>query len=280
MKKAWKNIVLTAMGSILMAFSMTLFLLPNKIAPGGFSGLSTVLHYLFGWPAGTVILLMDMPLFALALKRYCVKYVVYSLYSVFVTSLLIDLVPVPLFTHDPLLAGIFGGVLMGAGLGMVILAGSNTGGTALLGQFIHSSMPHINLAWIIFAIDCLVVTFSAIVFSVELALYAFVSLYISSKVMDLMLEGLSGAKTIYIISERSEEIAQEVLYTLQRGMTRLSATGMYSKKGKYVLMVVMKSAREVVSLKQIVQKIDPEAFAFVVDAREVVGEGFAPPPVH
>lgn len=280
MKQVIKNLVVIAVGSILMAFAMTMFFIPNKIAPGGFSGLGTVFYYLFGWPAGTVIFLLDLPLFLIAWKKYGTSFVLYSVYAVAVSSVFTDYVAVPVITHDIMLASIFGGIVQGVGLGLIIKAGGNTGGTALLGQLLHSRLPQVNLAWMIFAVDCLVVLFSAVVFGVEISLFAFVALYISSKMLDMVLEGMSGAKSIYVITDKAEEIAQKVLYEMERGATNLSARGMYSGEPKDVLLVVLQSSGEVVKLKEIVRTIDEDAFVLVMEAREVLGEGFAPPASH
>jgi uncharacterized membrane-anchored protein YitT (DUF2179 family) len=279
-KQVIKNLLLIAVGSVLMAFSMTMFFIPNKIAPGGFSGLGTVFYHLFHWPAGLVVFLMDLPIFLIAWKRYGTSFVLYSLYAVAVCSVFTDYVAMPVITHDIMLASIFGGIVQGFGLGLVIKAGGNTGGTALLGQLLHTALPRMNLAWMIFAVDCLVVLFSAAVFGVEISLFAFVALYVSSKMLDMVLEGMSSAKSIYIITEHADEIAQKVLYEMERGATNLSAKGMYSGEPKDVLLVVLQSSGEVIKLKETVREIDPDAFVLVMDAREVLGEGFTPPASH
>lgn len=280
MKQVIKNLIIIAVGGALMGFAMTMFFIPNKIAPGGFSGLGTVFYYLFHWPAGTVIFLMDLPLFLIAWKKYGTSFLLYSVYAVAVSSIFTDYVPVPVITNDIMLASIFGGIVQGVGLGLIIKAGGNTGGTALLGQLLHSALPQVNLAWMIFAVDCLVVIFSAVVFGIEISLFAFIALYVSSKMLDLVLEGLSGAKSIYIITDHGQEIANKVLYDMERGVTNLSAKGMYSGKPKDVLLIVLQSSNEVIKLKTIVRTIDEDAFVLVVDAREVLGEGFAPPTSH
>lgn len=274
MKNTVKKLVVIGVGAIIMALSMRLFLVPNKIAPGGVSGLATIIQYVTNIPAGTFMLCINIPLFLLALKDEGWKFVLYTLYGVAVMSLGTDYLPVPCVSDNLFLSTIFGGLIMGFGLGLMLRAGGSSGGTALMAQLVHKFVPFISIAWVMFAIDFIVVALSGVLFTLELALYSTIALFIVSKVVDMVVEGFNAAKSIYIISDQKEEIARRILEDVDRGCTRISATGTFSGAQKDVLMCVLKSSRELVQVKAILKEIDPEAFVFVSEVREVMGEGF------
>ena len=270
----WKKMILITAGVFIMAFSLNLFLVPNKIAPGGVSGLATVLHYITGVPTGAAILLMNLPLFLLAIKKFGKEFAFIALYASVVTSLAVDYIPLPVITDDPMLASVFGGVVMGVGLGIIERSGGNTGGTYLAAKLLQGLFPFISVAWVMFPIDFVVVALSAVLFSLELGLFSLVALFISTKVMDMIMEGLSRARMVYIITDHWEQISEKIMADMERGVTRMAATGVYTGEPKGMLLCVLESNKELSQLKDIIREIDSAAFVIVNPASEVMGEGF------
>ena len=262
-----------ALGCALGALAYPLFLVPNHIAPGGLTGLATVLNYLFRWPVGTTSLVMNVPLFIIGYRAMGRVFVIRSLVATVLFSVLIDLIPVPPMTEQPLLGAVFGGVLLGAGLGLILRGGATTGGTDMVARMIHNRFQHISVGAILFFIDCCVVLMAGFFIEAEYALYAFVALYAASKLIDVVMVGLTREKACYIISTQHEQVKREIMEKLDRGVTVLHAEGGYSGQERPVLLCVL-SAQELGRLKAIVREADEDAFLFISDAHEVLGEGF------
>lgn len=267
---AWVQIVA---GCLVGAAAYPMFLVPNHIAPGGITGLSTVLNYLFQWPVGLTSLVMNVPLFLIGYRSMGKLFALRSLAATVLLSVFIDALPLTTLTTDPLLGAIFGGVLLGAGLGLVLRGGATTGGTDMVARVIHQKLPHLSVGLVLFLIDCAVVLLAGFYIEVQYALYAFISLYASSKLVDTVMNGLTSEKACYIISLEHETMRAAVIEEMGRGVTVLSATGGYSGQERPVVLCVV-SAQEVARLKAVVRKVDPEAFLFISDAYEVLGEGF------
>lgn len=272
--------ILLIVGTLLMAASVNLVYDPLDMVTGGVTGLAIVIKKITGiWVEGGVPiwltnLLLNIPLFIAA---WFVRGRTFLKNTFFATiSLTVALYIVPTFDivyQDYLLAAVFGGVLGGAGLGLVFMTLSSTGGTDLLAMVIHKFKPYYTVPQILTVIDGLIVLAGVISFGLTKALYAIIAVYITAKISDGILEGLKFAKMAYIISDYYEEIAQMILRDLDRGVTGISATGMYSNKEKKMLFCVV-SKKEIIELTEIVAKVDPKAFIIVSDAREVMGEGF------
>lgn len=262
-----------ALGSLIGALAYPLFLVPNYIAPGGLTGLATVLNYLFHWPVGTISLLMNIPLFAMGYKSMGRAFAFRSLTATILFSLLIDVIPVPAMTSEPLLGAVFGGVLLGVGLGLIMRGGATTGGTDMVARMVHSRFQHISVGALLFVIDCAVVLMAGVTIEAEYALYALISIYISTKLIDTVMMGLSREKACYIMSAQHEAIKQAIIVDLDRGVTLLKAEGGYSGESRPVLLCVL-SAQELGRLKAIVRSVDEAAFMFISDSHEVLGEGF------
>ena len=262
-----------ALGCALGALAYPLFLVPNHIAPGGLTGLATVLNYLFRWPVGTTSLVMNVPLFIIGYRAMGRVFVIRSLVATVLFSVLIDLIPLPPMTEQPLLGAVFGGVLLGAGLGLILRGGATTGGTDMVARMIHNRFQHISVGAFLFLIDCCVVLMAGFFIEAEYALYAFVALYAASKLIDVVMVGLTREKACYIISTQHEQVKREILEKLDRGVTVLHAEGGYSGQERPVLLCVL-SAQELGRLKAIVREADEDAFLFISDAHEVLGEGF------
>jgi len=260
-------------GSLIGAVAYPLFLVPNHIAPGGLTGIATVLNFLFQWPVGTVSLLLNIPLFLIGYRSMGRVFAFRSLFATVLFSLLIDLIPMPAMTADPLLGAVFGGVLLGAGLGLILRGGATTGGTDMAARMVHSRFQHISVGALLFVIDCLVVLMAGVTIEAEYALYAFVSIYVSSKLVDMVMMGLTHDKACYVISSEYEAIKKALIVEMDRGVTMLHAEGGYSGQNRPILLCVL-SAQEVGRLKSIVRAADEAAFVFISDAHEVLGEGF------
>lgn len=289
--KMLKDYLLVIIGSIITAVGMSVFLIPNKIAPGGVSGIATVIYHLSNGtlPVGIITLVLSIPLFIIGIKYIGRRFIVRTLFGTVLLSSIVD-VSQPLaghfiqlyltrpessyYTPDILLYSVFGGLFMGVGLGLVFRTGATTGGTDLAAKIINHLIPNFTIGQILLFIDTSIILFATIAFkSFVIGLYAMVTLFIMSKVIDAVLEGVNFAKAVYIISDKSDEIAKKILHDLDRGVTALKGTGMYTGQDRAVLMCVLQRA-QISQVKQIVKAIDPDAFVILADVREVLGEGF------
>lgn len=267
---AWGYILL---GCVVGAAAYPWFLTPNHIAPGGITGIGTVLNYLFGWPVGTTSLIMNIPLFLIGYRSMGKGFAFRSLVATILLSLFIDLLPLKPMTDDPLLGSIFGGVLLGVGLGFVLKGGATTGGTDMAARVVHNHIPHLSVGLILFFIDCMVVLLAGFQIEIKYALYAFICLYVSSKMIDMVMEGLTTEKACYISSLNWDAIRLALMEELGRGVTLISAKGGFRGEERPMVLCIV-SAQELSRLKAIVRREDPAAFVYISDAHEVLGEGF------
>ncbi|MBQ7865482.1 MAG: YitT family protein [Clostridia bacterium] len=268
---AYAQIVL---GCLIGGAAYPLFLVPNSIAPGGLSGLAMVLNHLFHWPVGMTSLIMNIPLFLLGYKAMGRVFVFRSLVATVIFSLAIDLIKLPAMTVDPLLGTLYGGLLLGVGLGLILRGGATTGGTDMIARMVHSKMPFITVGVFLLMIDCLVVILAGVVMGTSEGLYAMISIFISSKVIDMVMAGFSSNKACFIITKQWDEVTRHILHGMDRGVTQLTARGAYSGEERPVVLCVV-SRQEVARLKDIVREADENAFMFVTEAHEALGEGFS-----
>jgi uncharacterized membrane-anchored protein YitT (DUF2179 family) len=265
-------------GSVLFAVSVNVFTAPNDIAPGGLTGIATMLNYLFQTPIGTTILVMNIPLFLWGLFAMGYRFILRTAVSTLLCSIAIDVFSLCLTPYhgDTILAALFGGVLAGLGLGLIFIRGGTTGGTDLVANLIARRVRHISLGRLVLAVDLVVVIASAFVFrNLESPLYALVTIFVTSKVIDAVMYGAdSGAgKMMFIISNKNQEIADAILHELGRGVTELKSRGGYSGiEGEVLLCAV--SRQEVYKIHDIAHRADPKAFIIVGEAGEITGEGF------
>jgi len=270
----WDLVGIT-IGSFITALGLVAFLIPNKIAAGGVSGLATVLYYLFQFPVGITMFIINIPLLLLCVKELGMKFGVKSLYGTFAISFFVDSIAVFItqpWTNDSLLAAVYGGVVCGLGLGIVFRSKGTTGGTDLAAALINKFVK-ISLGYSLLTIDALVIILAGIVFNVEQALYALVAVFVTSKMIDVVQEGVSYTKAAVIISEEYQMISKELLARMSRGVTSFKSKGVYTEKEREVLLCVVAQS-EVSTLKSIVYSIDPRAFVIVSNVHEVLGEGF------
>lgn len=260
-------------GAGIVAVSFNVLLLPNEIASGGVSGISTILHGLFGWEPAYVQWSLNIPLFIAGViflgYQYGIKTLIGTLFVPFVVFLTKDLEP---WTLNPMLAALFGGIGIGFGIGIVFRGNASTGGTDLAAQII-SKYTGISLGKSVALIDGLIVISASIVFDIEKGLFALIGLYLTSKTIDLVQIGWSRSKMVLIITNEEEKVKRAILEQIDRGLTKLKAYGGYTDQERNTIMVVVDQS-EFTGLKQAVRNIDPNAFVIVVDASEVLGQGF------
>lgn len=250
---------------------------PNQIGFGGITGVGQIINHILPWaPIGTVVIILNIPLFLLGWKLLGGHLLVSSLYSMFISSIFIDILHMihTFEPMEPILGCIFGGVIMGGSLGVVFLQGATTGGTDLIARLLKLKLAWLPMGKLLMLVDLLVIAAVALVFrSIYSALYGVVTLYLSSFVMDQVLYGIDNAKVAYIISPEYKKINDAVIRDMERGVTILNGTGGWTGEDKRVLLVAFKQ-RQIVALKRTVKEIDPEAFLIVCPAHEVLGNGF------
>jgi uncharacterized membrane-anchored protein YitT (DUF2179 family) len=277
-KKWFLSYSFIIIGSFILATGFVLFITPYKIVPGGVYGISIVLHYLFGTPVGIMALAFDIPLTILGIKilgpRFGFKTVLgFSLTAIFTDTLSYFWGSEPLVKGDALLSSIFGGVLLGIGIGLIFRAKATSGGSDIVAMMINKKTK-IPLGLLMIYVDSLIVLFGLIVFrDWKIPLYSWIVIFITGKVIDIVLEGVSYDKSLFIISEKHEEIREKIISNLNRGGTYIDGKGMYNMADRKIIFTVV-SRRELALLEEYIHQIDPNAFLTVLDAREILGEGF------
>ncbi|MBP3656354.1 MAG: YitT family protein [Clostridia bacterium] len=268
-----RDYLLIVLGALIAGYSFSGFFIPHDIAPGGVSGVATVLASFIPAGVGMISFVLNVPLFLLGWRTAGWRFAVRSFAAMCLLSLFIDILPGADVTGNVLLAAVFGGVLLGAGLGLVVRAGATTGGTDMAAQMVHNVLGFVSIPAVLFALDGVVVAVAGAVFGVEAALWALITLFVSSMVMDMVIKGFNTALQCTIISNASEQIVRRIHTELERGCTRLYAQGTYSGEPVGALVCVV-SRVEVPRLKKIVAECDPRAFMTVCDVTEALGEGF------
>ena len=270
-----KEYVLFIIGSFLAAFGTSCFLLPNQLSSGGFSGIATILYYLFHIPMGTTIMILNIPVFILAYIREGKCFVVKTIVSTVIFSWAINsFEKIPPFTTDKILASVYGGILIGIGLALVFKGKSSTVGTDLLANIIVTYRNEISVGTVLQGLDIFVVLLNIIFLGeIEIGLYSAIAIYIINKMLDLVFEGINFSKMIYIISDKYEEIAKIINQEIKRGATGIYGKGLYTNQEKMIVMCVAKR-KHIIKIKEISKKLDEDAFIIITDAREVYGLGF------
>ena len=279
-RSKWQQALIIIIGVFLVAASVNMIYEPIGLVTGGVSGLAIVIKYYTqniipeGIPIWLSNTLINLPLLVVSWFVLGKKYLGKTLFATVCFSVALSIVPTfNIVQEDLLLAAVFGGVLGGAGLGLVFSTTATTGGTDLLSAIINHYVSQHSVGRTLMIIDGSIVILGAAVFGIRKAAYAVIAVYITSIIMDSILEGLKFAKLAYIISDKYEEIADEILMDMDRGVTGISTMGMYTQKERKMLFCVV-SKKEIIKIKGIVAKKDPQAFVIVSDVREVMGEGF------
>ncbi|MCD8221833.1 MAG: YitT family protein [Clostridiales bacterium] len=261
-------------GASLMGFAIKNIYDPVGLVTGGFSGLSIIVKDQLGielWITNTVL---NIPLFLASYRFKGWHFIKRTLLAAVTLSASLYVIPeIAFVTDDILLAALFGGIISGLGAGLVFVSQATTGGTDMLAALIQRGLKQYSLVQIMQALDAAIVLAGAGIFGIRYALYALIAIFTVTKVSDSLIEGMKFSKAAFIISEKSEEIAEAILYDMDRGVTGLDATGMYTGTAKNVLLCVV-SKNEIVPLKELIAGKDPRAFVIVTDVREVLGEGF------
>ncbi len=270
-----KNDLLVLLGLLAAAIGYRMYLIPNQVVNGGFTGVGQLLNHLMGVSVGTVNIVLNVPLFLVSMRSMGVRFGVRSLLAMLLLSLLIDHIPLPPATDDLLLAAIYGGAISGIGFGLILRGSATTGGTDMLASLLHRIMPVLRVSYGIFFFDGLVIIASAFAFEPQAAMYGLISTFICNVLIDLVLEGPNSAHSYFIISDKSDAIAERILKDMDRGVTALHAMGMYSHAEKQVLLCVV-NRFEAMRLRRIIFEADPHAFVIANKAHEVLGEGFKP----
>ncbi|MFV0498264.1 MAG: YitT family protein [Candidatus Fimivivens sp.] len=260
----------------LLALGICVFSAPNRIVGGGISGIASVLFILFGLPIGTVSLALNIPLLLLGWRILGRRFILRTLRITVIMSLIMDATTalVPPYNGEPLLASVFGGVFAGAGLGIILMRGDSTGGTDIIVMLIKKKHPHFSFGFIVLITDCAVVLMAAIVYrSADTILYGTVMIYVSTVVIDRIIDGADVRKLALIVTREQQAVTQALLTELERGVTVLSAQGGYSRASIAVLLCVV-DKRQNFKLKALVRQNDNSAFVIITHATEALGTGF------
>lgn len=279
-RKPWFAWILIVIGTGLMSLGIKCIFDPAGLVTGGFTGIAIIVKGLTegltpgGIPLWLTNLILNVPIFLLALRLKGKHFIGRTAVATFLLSGWLYILPeVDLLKGDYTLASVYGGVITGIGIGLIFVAKATTGGTDMVAALIQSKLRHYSIAQIMQILDGVIVVFGLYLFGIQRGLYAIVAIFIVSKVTDALLEGFKFSKAVFIITDKYDEVARMIMEQLNRGVTGLNATGMYSGSSKCMLYCVV-SKKEIVDLKELVLEIDKTAFVIVTDAREVLGEGF------
>lgn len=269
------EIIETIIGAVIMAMATSLFLLPNQLSAGGFAGIATILYYFLKIPMGATILAFNIPLFLFAGYKLGKSFLIKSIIGATTFSLAIDILDklTPL-TQDRFLACIYGGIIIGLGTAIILKANSSTGGSDLISMLVRRYNPDIRTSNVIIIVDTIIVGLNVLFFrEIEIGLYSAIAIYLMGKMVDIIFEGIYFTKLLIIISNKSQEISEEIGEKIRKGTTGLFGKGMYTNEHKTILMCAA-SRGDVARVKQTAKKIDPKSFIIIANAREVVGLGF------
>ena len=274
-KKVIKEYIFFIIGSILAAGGTALFLLPNQLSSGGFSGIATIVYYLFNVPMGTTIMVLNIPVFIWAYIREGKSFVARTIVATFIYSQAINFFErFDQITSDKILSSVYGGIVIGLGLALVFKGKSSTGGTDLIANIIKSYNNEMSIGNVLQMLDIVVVVLNMIFLrEIEIGLYSAIAIFIINKMLDIIFEGINFSKMLYIISDKYEEISRVINKEIKRGATGIYGKGTYTNENKMIVMCVAKR-KHIIKIKEISQKIDKNSFIIITDAREVYGLGF------
>ena len=274
-----KKYVLIVLGCAVYGIGFQFFCFPNRIISGGVMGVAMIINALSGLPVGVLTILMNVPLFLVAWKHFGLDFLIGSLVGMLLMSVFVDLLAVTGYsaTSDPMLGAVIGGVLKGAGMGLVFCTGATTGGMDIVVKFLRQRYNHLNFGTLMLVIDVSVIVLYALILSAhnyESAMYSLIAMFVSTKVIDLLLYGLDNSCICYIISGNSEALIREITSgRMHRGVTVLEGEGAYSHQKKHVIMCVIKR-NQIPEVRRLVRSVDEHAFVIMMDAKNVFGNGF------
>lgn len=276
-KRLIKNLLLILLGSFIYSVGFIYILMPNSIPTGGVGGIAMIINRFTDLPVGTLIIVINIPLFLLAWKKLGFKFMLSSVVGTLVSSVFIDLVSLfpHTLTHDPFLTCIFGGMIYGLGLGIIYRSGATSGGSDIVAKLMRVRYPFINFGTAMLILDVFIIGLYAVIFDkTESAMYALITMFISSKTIDLVLYGADIAKLCIIVSDHGDAIRDFIFEKLDRGVTFLQGSGGYSDQSKKVVMCVIRP-RQIVELRASINEVAPDAFIIITDSHEVFGNGFS-----
>ncbi|MGG5254178.1 YitT family protein [Neobacillus sp. SM06] len=278
-RKIFQRIILITIGAMLVGVGLEIFLVPNNVVDGGITGISIMLSYLTGWKLGIFIFLLNSPFVFIGYKQIGKTFAFSTLYGIFVLSISTALLhPVPAFTQDILLAAVFGGIILGMGVGIVIRAGGSLDGTEILAILFNNKLPF-SVGEIIMFFNLFILGSAGFVFSWDRAMYSLIAYFVASKTIDTTITGLDESKSVWIISENASQIGEAIMNRLGRGVTYMVGEGAYSGEDKKVIFCVINRLEEA-KLKEIVSDFDDNAFLAVADIAEVRGGRFKKKYIH
>ena len=274
-KKQIAEIFGTILGSFVISIGISLFLLPNQLSSGGIAGIGTIIYYLLKIPMGTTIILLNIPLFLISILKIGKSFFVKSLIGTISLSIFIDwLDKFKPLTQDRFLACIYGGIIIGVGTAIILKVNSSTGGTDMVTYIAKKYKPSIRTGNIIVIIDIIIVTLNMLFFrEIEIGLYSGIAIYLMGKIIDILFEGIDFTKLIFIVSKKSEEIAEKIGKSIERGTTGIYGKGMYTNEERLILMCAV-TRRDASKVTEIAKKIDKNSFIIITNSREVLGQGF------
>lgn len=278
-KKILQRILLITLGATLMGVGLEIFLVPNNVIDGGITGISIMLSYLTGWNLGIFLFILNIPFFFIGYKQIGKTFALSTLYGIIILSIATTLLhPVPAFTQDILLATIFGGVVLGIGVGIVIRYGGSLDGTEILAILFNNKLPF-SVGEIIMFFNLFILGSAGFVFTWDRAMYSLIAYFVAYKTIDITITGLDESKSVWIISDNARQIGDAILHRLGRGVTYLNGEGAFSGDDKKVIFCVINRLEEA-KLKEIVTDYDDNAFLAVADIAEVRGGRFKKRDIH
>lgn len=273
---AAKELFFDLIASVCWTVGIKIFAVPNHIAPSGFNGITVIINYITGLPIGSMALLMNIPFLIVCWRVIGRSFVLRTVRVLIIYTLLVDLVftSVPIYSGDPLLAALFGGLFNGIGGGIVFMQGYSGGGTDLIIKLIRKKYPYVSTGELVIALNCVIMVCAALVYgNIEAALYGLIMTFTSGRIMDTILNGADAAKSVMIVTHNPESISQAIIERLHRSATIVNGTGAYRGDDTHILLCVVRKS-EFFQLKKLIREADPLAFVIVNEANQILGKGF------
>ncbi|MEG2688570.1 MAG: YitT family protein [Clostridia bacterium] len=286
LKRYFSHLPMTIVASCLLALAMHMFIIPAKFAPGGVSGLASLIQIMTGFPVGYALLILNAPLIVAAFFFIRKRFAIETLTMVVITTGFTELfriIGLYQFVGEPILAALAGGVMNGAAIGIMLKLGASTGGGDILAVLIQKKHSSLSISWVIFALNCFVVSLAGILYLsvlkmeitkvISIVLFSFITLFINSKTMEILLNGFSSAVKFEVITSKPEELSHRIIETMHRGVTIVDSRGGYTNAPNNVIFCIV-LRRQVSVFRKLLKEVDPSAFAYSIDTREVMGNGF------
>lgn len=277
--KLFRRLILIAIGAILVAVGLEIFLVPNAVIDGGITGISIMLSHLTGIKLGLLLFLLNLPFFYVGYRHIGRAFALFTLWGVAIMSVGTYLLqPVNSLTQDPLLASVFGGIIIGIGIGLVIRNGGSLDGTEMLAILANKKLP-LSVGQTVMLINLFILGSAGFLFGWDRAMYSLIAYFIAFKLIDTIIEGFNETKAVWMISDEAKELGQAILHELGRGVTYLYGEGAYTAERKRIIFCIITRLEEA-KLREIVEDIDPNAFLAIGSIHDVQGERFQKNPVH